>query len=85
MPESTVIGWVEFVRKDDRLRAELRRDGVWACAENAELARILNRYCSPVERSGDDERFGHDELIAAAHRLRGVAWLGDDSVSTGAE
>jgi hypothetical protein len=81
--ESIVIGWVEFLRGDERLKAELRRDGVWTCAANAELAEILNRYCSPNERPHDEERFGHDELIAAAHRLRGVAWLGEDSVSTG--
>lgn len=81
--ESIVIGWVEFLRKEERLKAELRRDGVWTCAECAELADILNRYCSPHERPHDDERFGHDELIAAAHRLRGVAWLGEDAVSTG--
>lgn len=83
MPDVTVIGWVEFLRGDDRLKAELRRDGLWTCAQNAELAEILNRYCAPVERSDDDDRFGHDELIAAAHKLRGVAWLGEDSVTTG--
>jgi len=70
-----MIGWVEFVERGFTFRAILDTDGLWTCESAPTVAEVLNRDHSPA---GDflDERWGREELIVAAERLQGLAWLG---------
>ena len=70
-----MIGWVEFAERGVTLRAILDRDGLWTCAGAPQVAEVLNRHHSPAGDLSEDA-WGRDELINAAERLDGLAWLG---------
>ena len=74
-----MVGWVEFVERGFTFRAILDTDGMWTCESAPTVAEVLNRDHSPAgEFSG--ERWGREELIIAAERLQGLAWLGPGGV-----
>ncbi len=69
-----MIGWVEFEENGKKHEVILGDDFVWECASSSETAARLNREF-PELVGAAIERRGHDQLLGAAYRLGGVAWL----------
>ena len=69
-----MIGRIVFDEAGRLLEVILGDDGRWTCDGSPEVADELNREYGPGERVG--HLWGHDVLISAARRFRGLAWLG---------
>jgi hypothetical protein len=70
-----VFGWVEFMDRGFTLRAILHTDGLWTCEAAPAVAELLNCDYSPAGEPSDDS-WGRKELIDAARRFNGLAYLG---------